>query len=844
MTTARPVAIPAAASATLLLWINRSLEALWLLSVLLVPLAFFGPDYVLSEAIIAYVEVPKIALLRTLVGLIAILWLVEWGIQGRLPFGALVNLRAAQLRSLAWLGGLFGWLRAQPTRWVMLAVGFFLATTLLSTALSGSFGVSMWGEVPGQDGFTGYTTIAYILLFGVIATHLKTWGQLWRLLATITAMGVLIAGYGVLQHYGHDFLGILEATGGGRSRVTSFMANADFSGAAMFMPLVISLALATVSLKEPVATGVKLRSRAALWSLSLAVLIFWVLVLAVQLLGISFTFTRGAWAGTLVALVSFLGLGAIFAGWRGAGRGGLVLGLAGGLALVGLQWPGVISPFTHGKGLVSILGLLGLLGGLAIFAGREKLGREALGFGKAFPWSGLALGAAAVIGAVVIVGVPWARGESGLLTFGGDSGATRVVERFGSVGSEVVSGDISGRGEIWSGSWRLIQDRPWFEFDSLSFPWLRPLIGYGPDLFRYTFLLESLPGSSGSLPVEPDHAHNYFIHQTVEQGILGLLGSLGIFVAAIVVGGYQLLWRRAGYSPVHKLVLIGLLAVLAGRFLEQMVGLARVSDLTIFWALLGVFVALPGVMQERKPVAEPSPAPGQTSGRRRRRSGSRSIGAGGSVDWQLFCRLAVVAWLFGGIVALTWVKTLNYPRAAVAAAQAVEDFQHGDYQAALVGLDRAIELAPDVSIYYTHQATVYASYLRNRRVVPERECSLELNGVPYETCLVYKAYLTNQAGVEQRPFYWRSRLALAGTAQALGLEDEAIRLHQEVVSLVPNSWPLLNRLAEVYLDLDQPAKALEVLEASLAINNAGDAVRLQELANQQLEQLNSSDSLP
>ena len=73
MTSIRPAAIPAAASATSLLWINRSLEAMWLLSVLLVPLAFLSPGYVLSEAIIAYVEVPKIALLRTLVGLMAIL---------------------------------------------------------------------------------------------------------------------------------------------------------------------------------------------------------------------------------------------------------------------------------------------------------------------------------------------------------------------------------------------------------------------------------------------------------------------------------------------------------------------------------------------------------------------------------------------------------------------------------------------------------------------------------------------------------------------------------------------------------------------------------------------------
>ena len=166
MTTARPAAIPAATSVTLLLWLNRGLEALWLLTLLLVPLAFLSPDYVLSEAIIAYVEVPKIALLRTLVGLMAIVWLVEWGIQGWSPFGALGNFRVLQLRPSEWRPRLAGWLRDQPARWVILAVGFSLATTLVSTALSGSFGVSMWGEVPGQDGFTGYTSVAFILLFG------------------------------------------------------------------------------------------------------------------------------------------------------------------------------------------------------------------------------------------------------------------------------------------------------------------------------------------------------------------------------------------------------------------------------------------------------------------------------------------------------------------------------------------------------------------------------------------------------------------------------------------------------------------------------------------------------
>ena len=62
-----------ARSAAMLRWINSGIEILWLLAVLLVPLAFLDRQYAISEAVIAYVEVPKIALLRTLSGLIGIL---------------------------------------------------------------------------------------------------------------------------------------------------------------------------------------------------------------------------------------------------------------------------------------------------------------------------------------------------------------------------------------------------------------------------------------------------------------------------------------------------------------------------------------------------------------------------------------------------------------------------------------------------------------------------------------------------------------------------------------------------------------------------------------------------
>ena len=476
------------------------------------PLAFLSPTYVLSEAVIAYVEVPKIAVLRTLVGIMTILWLLEWGIQGRIPLMGPAGSNRWQPNPMNWLPRLKSWLREQPGRWVFLMVWFYLGATLVSTIYSASFRVSLWGEVPGQDGFTGYTTLVLVLLFAVIATHLKTGPQLGRLLGTLVVVGILVSGYGVLQHYGNDFLGILEATGGSRNRVTSFMANADFSGAAMFLPLTISLALAAATLKEPIIGGNGVRARVMPWVLSGSVAAFWVLALTVQMLGLAYTLTRGIWVGALAALFVFLLLTALFGGWRALGRAGLVLGLASGAALTTLQWPGSISWLTGGGGLALFLALLATLGITTALVARGTLGRHVLGLGLVLPGSGLALGLLAVLAVIFLLALGVLGGDSIIARIGGDGDtpATRVLSRFDSVRSEVVSGSLSSRGDIWAGSGRLIRDHSWFEYEELSLPWLRPFVGYGPDLFRYAFLLESLPMSGSLLPMEPDHAHNIY----------------------------------------------------------------------------------------------------------------------------------------------------------------------------------------------------------------------------------------------------------------------------------------------------------------------------------------------
>lgn len=804
MTTARPDTVASSAD-TLVPWINRSLEALWLLTVVLVPLAFLDRDYLVSEAVIAYVEVPKVALLRTLASLMAVLWLIEWGVRGRFPPGFLLTREGAALRPGAWLARLRGWLRNQPTRWLTLAVWFYLATTILTTFLSASLSVSLWGEIPGQDSYPLYTVLAYAVVFGVITTHLKTRPQLWRLLGAIVVMGTLVAGNAVLQHYGHDFFNLSEPSGG---TITSFMGNTIFAAAVMMMSIPISLAVAIITLPDAASTAANLRLKVTQWAPTLVASGLWGMLLTIQLLGITFTMSRGPWIGTAAALVISVSLVAVLGGWRHFGRAVALLGFPSLVTIAVANWALPLSS--------PVLWLGATLGPVAVLVVAAVIGWRNLG--RSAVVTGVTL--------VVVGGFLFMPGWVGS-TFSSqiaqqDSGASAADAQLGSVKSDVLGRTLGGRLTHWKVSWQLIRDHPWAEFSQLSLPWLRPVIGYGPDLFRYTYLLRSPPEGNNLFPLEPDHAHNFFIHQTVEQGYLGLLSSLGIFAAVALAGGYRLWWQRQHLSLVDKLLFAILLATLSGRFLEMMVGVARVSDLTILWVILAMFAALPTVMQNSPIETAETPPIGATRRRQSRRARRSVVGSAGSIlEWRRFWSMAIVAVIIGGIVVLTWVKNVNYVRAGVAEADAVQQFRRFDWQESLASSDRAIKLAPDVPIYYNNKAQIYLAYLLNPETTREQECGFQ-DERPYDNCLAVQSFTNNSEGVAHRPLSYRTRLALANSAFNLTLHDEAIRFYAEGLALVPRSWSIRNELADIYIDAGRPEDALEPLRASLAITQGRD----------------------
>ena len=819
-------------------WLGRGLESLWLLAAVLVPLAFIDPDYAVSEAVIAYVEVPKVALLRTLAGLMLILWLTDWAIQGKFNFAPSLQHVRSWPRLSSWLPWLAGWLRARPARGLTLAVWFFAVTTLLSTVFSASMKTSLWGEIPGQDGYSTYTVAAYVTLFGVISTCLKTRRQLWRLLGAVVIMGVLVAGYGVLQHYDHDFLNLTESTGGGTRRVTSFMGNTIFAAAVMSMTIPVSLAVAAASLRHHVWSETRTGITRGQWMSSFIATSLWSAVLAIQLLGILFTFSRGAWVGSVVALAGFFGLMLVLTGFRNFSRSAMVFGLSGALAVAFLLWQGNVDLLSQGR----------LLGGVIVLASFLVIGSVLVNWrviGRTF----LALGLVVVVAGGAIVGLLLWKGEIDVP--GGpavESTSAIVGQRFTSIGIDVLSGFGGGRGTHWKVSWELIRERPWFEYEDLPLRQLRPIVGYGPDLFRYTYLLKSPAEGGGLKPLEPDHAHNFFIHQTVEQGYLGMLSSLGIFTTTLAIGGYILFRIRRNKPTDFYILLIGLLATVAGRFAEMIVGVARVSDLTILWILLAALAVVARVVWDPEGLDESEPV--QTPSRRNRGSGNRrrnpSRPSAHVNDRQRFWRLATVAWLVGSILVLTWVKSINYVRAAVAEGQAAQNFWRGDWQTSLEFLNKANDLAPDVPSYHNNRALLYLAYQINSNRTSERECSSQ-SDVPYLTCLGLQSLQSNLEAVNQSPYYYRSMIALGDSAFNLNLNADAVRYYGQSLAMVPDNWRLANEIGNLYIKSDQPEAALAILEDSLAITKGNKlsarALVLQGVAYEKLGDLEKSIEL-
>lgn len=801
--------------ASFLPFIRRALEVLWLLTAVVVPLAFLNQDYAISESVISYIEVPKVALLRILAGIIFLLWTVEWAITSRTFDGSPTphqNQGSARFLSPFKIASdITGWLKIHPTHWLLLAAGLFFGSTLISTVLSGSLAISIWGEGPGLDGYSAYTIASYCVVFAVITTHLKTESQLARLLGALVLVGFLIGLYSTLQHFGHDIFGLSETTGGSASgRATSFMGNAIFSAAVMSMTVPLTVMVAAINFRRESWGAEGLLSKIGQLERDAITTFLWASILTVQLLGLMFSFSRGPWSGAVLALVAFIVLIAATLGWRLLVRTGLVIGLSGALSIAFLHWQGSISILDIGSWLGIVLALVALCLTMGVLYLIKNFSRTIIFFSIA--------GALSIIVGGVIIG-PYAlsdRGGEGSPSISTNSAAGLIGDRISSLRSDVLGGSVGGRTTHWKVSWELIKERPWFEFDDLSLSWLRPLIGYGPDLFRNTYLLRSPAEGHSQLPLEPDHAHNFYIHQTVEQGIIGGIASVALFVSVFALCVTQILRRDASENQLYRLILFGLTAVILGRSLEMMVGVARISDLTILWVIFGLIAASIrfDINHTFTPEHVSANATATTISRNKRRS--KKGEAAGQSHSRLGFRIATVTILVGMIGIATWEQSINSVRAAIAEGRAFQHFRDGNLESSLEEIDKAIALAPGAAFHHNNRATIFLSYLLNPETTIEPGCYNQVE-LQYLNCIATQSLESNLNSVYAQPFNFRARISAGNSAFNANLLDSAVDFYSAASAMVPNSWASRNDLAESLIDTGAFENSLAELDHSLRI---------------------------
>ena len=379
----------------------------------------------------------------------------------------------------------------------------------------------------------------------------------------------------------------------------------------------------------------------------------------------------------------------------------------------------------------------------------------------------------------------------------GPTSISAAVERAAAAPAAVRDG-LNGRERIWMGSLRVAASRPWFAFEDGSPVLLRHLLGYGPDSFPYVYPLGEEPSLSETVRLTRD-AHNQYINMLVEQGVLGLLVSLGMTAVPLVAGGYVLLRRSAAYPWRTRLLLLGVLSALAGRAAEQLVGVDKLADTMLSWALLGLLVALP------VPVPVPArAAPAAPSG---------SAAPGNRLRLAVAPAAAMILVLLATVTIAQAINPLIAARDAVLSQRARG---RSDGFVAFERITAAIGRAPAVEGYRLN-AVALLDEVRGLDVLPPEQ----------RASLLLSALAVLKEGLDHTPLSPQLNLQLGLHYQGLAEYSIgeggplALEAFERTAALLPNHWQPKRNLGVVLLAAGRPADALPLL--SEVIDILGDA---------------------
>ncbi len=505
---------------------EKIIEAGWLVAVVAVPLFFniysartFEPD--------------KITLLRSLVAVMAVAWIISVVERGRADAGDPASIALA-FRGRRWL--------KMPLFLPTLSLVFVY---IISTIFSISPNVSLWGSYQRMQGT--YTMLSYIIIFALMAGHLRTRQQVDRLISTIIIASIPISLYGIVQRYGLD---PLPWAGDVTRRVAANMGNAIFVASYLIMVVPLTLSRLIESMTAII------KEEEASWGHTILSAVY-IFALAVQILTIAFSQSRGPMLGLFGAFFVMGLLLILMLRQLQADRSklsvvevakglvlivplGLAAGIAGGAGYgVGLGLQKLLLASTYQLDYLPMIGaaLGGLLGfvGFYVYMAVTHQGWRWLWVS----WLGMAvLG----VGFFLILNL---RG-TGFDSYLDPVRRLPVLDRLSKV-TITESGTGKVRVLIWDAAMELIAPHEPLgiaedEMVGLDrFNVIRPMLGYGPESMFNAFAYVYPPGlahveNRGS---SADRSHNETMDSLV---ITGLLGFLAFYYLMVSLFYYSLRW--------------------------------------------------------------------------------------------------------------------------------------------------------------------------------------------------------------------------------------------------------------------------------------------------------------
>jgi len=259
---------------------DKVIEAGWLTAIIVVPL-FFN---VYSSRVF---EPDKLTLLRSIVLVMVTAWLIKLIEQG---VRVQPEERADGTRPGLWIRAR-AWMAHTP---LVLPTVLLVMIYILSTIGSITPRISLLGSYQRLQGT--YTTFSYIVVFFLMLQHLRTREQINRLVTTAILTSIPISLYGILQHYALD---PLPWGGDVVTRVAANMGNSIFVAAYLIMVAPLTLARIVDTF-----TAILKEEQSAIADVILGAC--YIFTLAIQVICIFFTQSRGPWLGLFAGLFFFV----------------------------------------------------------------------------------------------------------------------------------------------------------------------------------------------------------------------------------------------------------------------------------------------------------------------------------------------------------------------------------------------------------------------------------------------------------------------------------------------------------------------------------------------------------